>query len=63
MFEFCKFFFSEEGKLYRYTLGIIKYVRVFVYNGSRFDYYFIIIELGKYTGKDSEVVFDGGVIV
>ena len=45
------------------TLGITKYVRVFAHNGSRFDYYPIITELGKYTGKDPEVVFDGGAIL
>lgn len=60
--EFCKSLFSKEGKLHRHTLGITKYVRVFAHNGSRFDYYPIITELGKYKGKDPEVVFDGGAI-
>lgn len=36
--RFYKSHFSEEGKLHRYTLGITKYVRVFVHNGSRFDW-------------------------
>lgn len=49
--------------MHRHTLGITKYVRVFARNSSRFDYYPIITELGKYTGKDPQVVFDGGAIV
>ena len=61
--EFCKSLFDEEGKLYRQTLGISQYVRVFAHNGSRFDYYPILTELGKYTGKDPKVVFDGSSIV
>ena len=49
--EFCKSLFSEKGKLHRHTLGITKYVHVFTHNGSHFDYYPIITELGKYRRK------------
>lgn len=61
--DFCKSFFEENGNLYKKTLGMEKYIRVFAHNGSRFDYYPIISELGKYTGKDPQVVFDGASIV
>lgn len=61
--DFCKSFFEQDGDLYKKTLGMVKYIRVFAHNGSRFDYYPIISELGKYTGKDPKVVFDGASIV
>ena len=61
--DFCKSFFEQDGDLYKKTLGMVKYIRVFAHNGSRFDYYPIISELGKYTGKDPKVVFDGASVV
>lgn len=61
--DFCKSFFEQDGDLYKKTLGMEKYIRVFAQNGSRFDYYPIISELGKYTCKDSQVFFDEASIV
>ena len=61
--DFAKSLFSQDGELFRATLGKHQFARIFAHNGSCFDYFPFVDKIGRYTGKDPDVIFDGSSII
>ena len=61
--DFAKSLFNQDGELFQATLGKHQFARIFAHNRSRFDYFPFVDKIGRFTGKDPDVIFDGSSII